>query len=69
LNNTLFDFYKAVTEITRFSPDGITYEQIDWMTVRSYCKYVDTVIELDVIHADIEKIGNIIRDVQNFLIH
>jgi hypothetical protein len=29
LNNTLFDFYKAVTEITRFSPDGITYEQID----------------------------------------
>lgn len=69
LNNTLFDFYKAVTEITRFSDDEVNFEQIDWMTVRSYSKYIDTVIQLDTIYADIEKIGNIIRNIQNFLIH
>ena len=65
----LFDFYKATKEITRFSPDGVILEQIDWMTIRGYSKYVDTVAQLDVTYADVEKIGNIIRNIQNFLIH
>lgn len=69
LNNTLFDFYKATKEITRFSPDGVTLEEIDWTIIRSYSKYIDTVIQLDVIYANIEKLGNIIRNIQNFLIH
>jgi hypothetical protein len=72
LNNTLFDFYKAVNETTRFSSDGVTLEEIDWTTISGYSKYVNTVINLSDLSETpetIEKVGNVIRNIQNFLIH
>ena len=69
LNNTLFDFYKGTKETTNYTEDDVTFTEISWSTVRTYSKYVDTVMKLDDDKLKTEKIGNIIRNIQNFLIH
>lgn len=69
LGNVLFDFYKSIKETTVYSDDYLTYQTVDWTTIRNYCKYIDIILELDTNVLDIEKTGNIIRNIQNFLIH
>jgi len=69
LNNTLFDFYKGTKETTNYTEDGLVFTEIPWSVVRTYSKYVDAVMDLDTNIAEIEKIGNILRNIQNFLIH
>lgn len=74
LNNVLFDFYKGIKETTQYSDDGVTYQTISWADISSYSKYVDTIYGvpvngLDANYLEIEKTGNIIRNIQNFLIH
>jgi hypothetical protein len=76
LGNVLFDFYKATKETTLYSDDKINYTEIDWLAITHYSTYIDHLYNygstegyIDTNYTDIEKIGNIIRNIQNFLIH
>lgn len=69
LGNILFDFYKGVKEVTNYTDDGINFKMIPWTTIRTYSKYINTLMDLDTNYLEIEKIGNILRKIQNFLIH
>lgn len=69
LNSTLFDFYKSVNESATYSLDGSVFNYIDWVSIRSHVKYIDTVMEIDSELTNIEKIGISLTKLQNFLIH